>query len=356
MNFSSSSRRLWPDFSLAALLGALFLSACGGGGSTSPQATPTPASTPGATPTLPPGSNAALIAFAMAPEGGDSAQTDIYLSAPDGSNLRRLTQSAPDAEGNVQPQGAPALSPDRRRVVYVSVASENGESVPVLKLINADGSGARVLSADASTRGASSPAWSPDGTRIAFSRGNDGIFTINADGSGARRLTDKGANPSWSVSNRIAFNAAPDVRTTTQATQKPLLPQTQGVLPATTDSPSEIFTIGAEGGALRGLTQRSQTPGGLAVINPAWSPDGRSLVFNSIPGSGLPAQLFLVQGDGSNRRALTGVNGTDAVWSPDGRRLAYSDEAGLAIVNSDGTNRVLVGTPDGFFVEDTDWR
>ncbi len=338
------SRHHRPGFLLASLGCVLLISACGGG-STRPQ---TPVPTPGATP-----SGAGLIVFAMAPEGADAAQTDIYSLAPDGSNLRRLTTSAPDSAGNVQPQGSPALSPDRRRIVWVSVAFQNGQSESQLRIMNADGSGARLLSGDSNTRGATVPTWSPNGNRIAFSRGNAGIWTLNADGTGARQLTDQGANPSWSRTGRIAFNAAPGVRA---VASQSAARQVKGVLPPTTNSYTDIWTIGADGGALQQLTQRSQTAAGLAAINPAWSPDGQTLVFNSVPGSGVPAQLFLVNADGNNRRLLGEVNGTDAVFSPDGNRIAYSDETGLATVNLGGTGRVILGAANGLFVEDTDWR
>lgn len=309
----------------------------------------------------------------MAPDGADAAQTDIYSANPDGSNLKRLTTSAPDAAGNVQPQGSPALSPDRRQIAYVSVAFVDGQSEARLRIMNVDGSNARALTSDANALGATTPTWSPDGTRLAFSRGNDGLWIIGADGSNLRQLTDAGANPSWNAANRIAFNAAPGVRvvaagaltrrvvsaasdqlSATKSTGKGR--QASGVLPPTTDSYTDIYTVGADGSNLRQVTQRSQSATGLASINPAWSRDGRTLVFNSLPGSGVPAQLFLINEDGSNRRALGDRSGNDAVWSPDGTRIAYSDETGLLIVDSSGSNAVKLGAPDGFFVEDTDWK
>lgn len=334
-----------PLFLFAAFLCATTLSACGGGSPASPRPTPTPIATTPAT------TDTGLLVFAMSPEGAvDASQTDIYSLKPDGSNLTRLTNSAPDVAGNVQPQGSPALSPDRSRIVYVSVSSNNGASQSQLKIMNVDGTNARVV---ANTGGATAPTWSPDGARIVFSQGNDGVFLIGADGSGLRRLTDKGANPSWSTTNRIAFNAAPGVRASTATA---LVRQSRGVLPPTTSTYTDIWTIGADGSALRQLTQQNQTETGLASINPAWSPDGKTLVFNSIPGSGVNAQLFLIGADGTNRRLLGGLSGTDAAWSPDGSRIIYSAESGLSFVNADGSNPTTLNTPDGLFVEDTDWR
>lgn len=350
MTFSASSRRVLHA-TLGVLLGAS-LSACGGGGSGGSR--PTPLATPTTTPAP---NGAGLLVFAMAPDGAEAAQTDIFSANPDGSGLKRLTVSAPDAAGDVQPQGSPTLSFDRRQIIWVSVAFGNGQSESTLRIMNADGSNPRLLTADLGARGATTPAWSPDGTRLAFSLGNGGIYLIGADGANLRQLTDRGANPAWSVGNRIAFNAAPGV----QATSNRVAPgaarrRPSGVLPPTTDAASEIFTIGADGSGLRQLTQRSQTEAGLASINPAWSPDGQTLIFNTIPGSGIAAQLFLIGADGTNRRTLGDLNGTDAVWSPDGNRIAYSDESGFALSNRDGTARALVGAPDGLFVEDTDWR
>lgn len=293
--------------------------------------------------------------FATAPDGtDDAAQTDIFSANPDGTNLRRLTQSAPDAQGNVQPQGSPALSPNRSQIVYVSVSFSNGANQSFLRMMNADGSNNHVVSSDPNVLGATAPTWSFDGSRIAFSKGNEGIFLINANGTGLRQLTSKGANPSWSVLNRIAFNAPSGVQVVSSGAFSSRKPR--GVLPPGTSAPSDIWTVGADGSGLRQLTQRSQTATGLASINPSWSPDGKTLVFNSVPGSGVPAQLFLVQADGSNRRSLGGLNGTDAVWSPSGDKIAFSGEAGLSVASADGSNSTPFDAGEGLFVEDTDWR
>ena len=337
-----------------ALGGMMTLPGCGGGSSgiPDPTATPAPTTTGTSIPTTPPVTGTGLLVFAMAPDGAtDAAQTDIFSVSPNGTNLRRLTTSSLDASGNVQPNGSPALSPNRGQIVYVAISTTGDQSQSQLRMMNADGSNNRVFT---NIFGATSPTWSSDGGRIAFSKGNDGIYIINADGTNLRQLTNSGANPSWSIGNRIAFNAAPGVQVVNGGALGKS--KTRGVLPPGTSAYTDIYTVGADGSGLRQITQRGQTNTGLASINPAWSPDGNTLAFNSLPGSGVPAQLYLVNADGSNRRALGTLTGTDAVWSPNGNLIAYSSEAGLYTANTSGGNATPVDAGDGLFAEDTDWR
>ena len=69
-------------------------------------------------------------------------------------------------------------------------------------VVNADGSGLTRLTSDSADD--FSPAWSPDGSRIAFASDRDGnpdVYVINTDGSGITRLTNNLASdlhPSWS--------------------------------------------------------------------------------------------------------------------------------------------------------------
>ena len=78
--------------------------------------------------------------------------------------------------------------------------------------MNTDGSGQRNLTRRPVDYGGNdqgpSPAWSPDGRKIAFDRGR-GIFVMNADGSGQRRLTQFGLVALWSPDGRmIAFRSS----------------------------------------------------------------------------------------------------------------------------------------------------
>ncbi len=118
----------------------------------------------------------------------------IYVMNADGSKQRRLTRGE-----------SPAWSPDGRRLAYVRFGA--ADDVGEIWIANADGTGARKINFGFA------PAWSPDGMKIAFAAGESelgGILVMNADGGAVRQLTKLRANegdPAWSPDGRkIAFS------------------------------------------------------------------------------------------------------------------------------------------------------
>jgi TolB protein len=129
---------------------------------------------------------------------GSQVPNGIYLMRPDGSGLRRL-------ESNQEKGATPAWSPDGQRIAF---ADRRGGEHLAIYVVNADGSGLQQVTHPTSTDD-ESPSWSPDGRRIVFEVNLDGelgISVVNLDGSGRRRLTADGESPAWSpAGRRIAF-------------------------------------------------------------------------------------------------------------------------------------------------------
>jgi hypothetical protein len=113
-----------------------------------------------------------------------SANDDICVVNTDGSGFVRLT-SGPDSETN------PAWSPDGSQIAFTTWAGGTSMVPPSIAVMAPDGSGFRRI-----TTGGS-PAWSPDGTRLVFEAEN-GLFTVRLDGSDLKRLTSgKHTAPAW---------------------------------------------------------------------------------------------------------------------------------------------------------------
>ena len=73
---------------------------------------------------------------------------------------------------------------------------------------------------------------------------------------------------------------------------------------------------------------------------PVWSPRGNKLAFQAHPSEGSPTWVYTVRADGSEKRRL--ARGHKAVWSPEGRSLAFVDDDRLFTINTDGTHKRLL--------------
>jgi Tol biopolymer transport system component len=252
-----------------------------------------------------------LAASAAGPAGGLIAFTDVQMDfelvvrSADGTD-RRVLRSL-DSELD------PSLSPDGEWIAFEHRRSVDHRAVEQIDIdvIRFDGTERRTLVGGPGLD--IDPAWSPDGTRIAWVtvyQGKGEVYVANADGSAPRRLTEIGpdSSPAWSPdSTRIAFSRG-------------------GV----------IHVVAASGGAPpRQLVSRSS--GGM--FKPSWSPDGRAIAMESLPPSARSSEgiyVAPVQANGEGQpRALHG--GLEPGWSEIGEVL-FRSAGHLWSIRTDGTN------------------
>ncbi len=218
------------------------------------------------------------------------------IGAPTAMALVQLT----DQQG-VETQ--PSLAPDGKTFAYTKRTS--GESDIYVQRV---GGKNPVNITASSTVDVSSPAFSPDGNRIAFAvnSGSGGIFVSGATGESQRRLTDFGFYPAWSPNGaEIAFCTeffpTPGSRGTTSALW---------AVEVATGKTRKIFTGDA--------------------VQPSWSPDGTRIAYWAVPeGSGV-RDLFTVASGGGTPISITQTTALDwnPVWSPDGRGLYFFSDLG----------------------------
>ena len=142
------------------------------------------------------------VVFAASVEGVGG----IYTVDANGGTPRLILAARSDLPNSGSDLINPAFSPDGTQIAYLDQHFDKSldEAGLSLKVVNADGTGVRVLHEVDYHFALSGPAWSPDGTHIAYSRANS-LWVVGADGSGLTRMPD-GHNPYWSPDgSRIAF-------------------------------------------------------------------------------------------------------------------------------------------------------
>jgi Tol biopolymer transport system component len=134
------------------------------------------------------------------------------------------------------------------------------------------------------------PAWSPDGSQVAFGMysdpGHEGIWVMNADGSSMRQLTDDGGlSPAWSPDGtRIVYSVY-----------------------------TGLVTMFADGHHRQVIMRK------IGVAGAEFSPDGSTIAYSD------GNSIWEVQRTGRNPHRVTsgGYGDTSPSWSPDGTRIAF---------------------------------
>jgi len=222
----------------------------------------------------------------------------IWLMDSDGFLAKALT---PDGQTSL----SPAWSPDGRRMAFTRLVQGRG-GVFLYTL----GTGETMQLPGTETALNITPMFAPDGNHLAYARSDEkgtDIFVATLGDRSAQRLT----------AGRFADNLSP--------TYSPDGRRIAFI--STRAGPPQLYAMGADG-----TDQELLAPFDFGVTGPSyapeWSPDGASVVFHREV-SGTP-QIFVLTVAGQKLRQLTSQGrNEDATWAPDGRHLCFvSDRSG----------------------------
>ena len=294
--------------------------------------------------------NARLIAHRFADEiilrlgGGINgiAETKIYFVSSR-TGTKEIWQMDYDGQGEHQVTRlgtvslSPRISPDNSRIAFTTLGRAGWSirlySLELNRLVNFAATGGTTLS----------PAWSSNGSSLAFSSsrtGDNEIYVSDATGNGARRLTSfKGpdVSPTWNpkTNSQIAWVSG-----------RTGLPQ--------------IYIMDSDGGNIQRMTD-----GGYAT-SPSWSPNGQFLAFawDRKYGPGSPGGQDIYVMDIASKRwtQLTHETGRNdfPFWAPDGRHIVFERAQGghseIWSMLADGTQQQQLTHGGNNFMPNWSWK
>ncbi len=229
----------------------------------------------------------------------------------------------------------PAWSPDGTLIAFHSVRSGNND----IWVMDADGGNQRQLTRDPADE--RRPAWSPDGSWIAFDSdrtGNRDIWVMDSQGQNLKELTSGPGQktfPAWSPDgSQIAFFVYGD-----------------GILDLWVLELQDFLRDGEASEAQRltnGLADEKQNQCTFACHTPSWSPDGQQIAYAAMNHT----QVWMIGVDGSDPRQVTGGGTYEHFpsWTPDGKIIFLSERIteqqepvnDVWIVDADGQNAAIL--------------
>jgi Tol biopolymer transport system component len=251
----------------------------------------------------------------------------IYSIYPDGSHKKKLTVSDDDTY-RLSSAAYPTWSPDGKKIAFIAtwtpLFSGGGEPEIHLFTMNADGSDVTDVAFSSATTdvnaGSGALSWSPDGSEIAFTR------SYTAYGMPVRQV----------AFTKLDGYAGRDLRLTGETWDPAWSPDGRTIVFGT---PYGLHAVDADGFNRRELIFMSRP------ARPDWSPDGTKLLFDNRYAGAATGSIFTANPDGSDLHTAyeddSTISAYAARWAPDGTKVV------LTIQSNDFTESIKYLKPDG---------